>query len=181
MSMAAKPAPKPAPAAAGAPAAEPKKGFPIVLVLIVLVVGLGAGGGAAYFMLPKGESEAHAEEDPRAGGERKTDKRLPAQYVAMEPAFVVNLADEGSTRYLQTEIQVMARDPQTIADLTTHMPAVRNALLMLFARQTQAELRSPEGREALQTKSLEEINRVLKEETGYDGVEALFFTSFVTQ
>ena len=180
--MAAKPAPKPAPAAAGAPAAEPKKGFPIVLVLIVLLVGLGAGGGAAYFMLPKADAEGGGgQADAGHEGERSVDKRLPAQYLAMEPAFVVNLADEGSTRYLQTEIQLMARDPQTIADVTTHMPALRNALLMLFARQTQADLRSPEGREALQAKSLEEVNRVLKDETGHDGVEALFFTSFVTQ
>lgn len=179
--MAAKPAPKPVPAAAGAPTAAPKKGFPIVLVLLVLLVGLGAGGGAAYFMLPKAGTDSAGQAAAAPAGERTVDKRLPAQYLAMSPAFVVNLADEGSTRYLQTEIQLMARDPQTIADLTTHMPALRNALLMLFARQTQADLRSPEGREALQAKSLEEINRVLKDETGQGSVEALFFTSFVTQ
>jgi flagellar FliL protein len=176
--MAAKPSAKPA-AAPAAAADAPKKGFPIVLVLIVLLVGLGAGGGAAFFLLPKAESEAEASEDGKR--ERKTDKRLPAQYVALTPAFVVNLADEGSTRYLQAEIQVSSRDPQTIADLGAHSPAIRNALLMLFAKQTQADLRSIEGREKLQNAALDEINRVLEEETGHDGAEALFFTSFVTQ
>jgi flagellar FliL protein len=68
-----------------------------------------------------------------------------------------------------------------IADIGTHSPAIRNALLMLFARKTQAELRSVEGREQLQKDALAEVNRVLKAETGYEGVDALFFTSFVTQ
>lgn len=177
--MAAKPSAKPA-AAPAAAADAPKKGFPIVLVLVVLLVGLGAGGGAAFFLLPKSGAESAADADAKPA-RKPVDKRAPLQYVALQPAFVVNLADTGSTRYLQAELQVSARDPQTIADLNTHSPAVRNALLMLFAKQTQADLRSTEGREKLQADALAEINRVLKEETGHDGAEALFFTSFVTQ
>ena len=42
-------------------------------------------------------------------------------------------------------------------------------------------MRSAEGREKLQADALAEINRVLEEETGSGGVEALFFTSLVTQ
>jgi len=167
--MAAKPDAKPA-----ADAAPAKKGFPILLVLIVLIVGVGGGGAAAYFLLPKGG-------DAAAEAPAKEEKKAPAQYLALEPAFVVNLADEGSTRYLQTELQVMARDPKVIAELTTHMPAVRNALLMLFSKQKQADVRSQEGREKLQSDALVEINRVLEEETGSGSVEALFFTSLVTQ
>lgn len=178
--MAAKPAAKPSPVSAvpaAAPPEPPKKGKPILLVLIVLLLGLGAGGGAAWFFLAKPAAEgANAAETAAA-----PDKKAPAQYVALEPAFVVNLADEGSARYLQTELQVMSRDPKVIADLTTHMPAVRNALLMLFAKQKQADVRSEEGRQKLQTEALAEINRVLREETGNEGVEALFFTSLVTQ
>lgn len=179
--MAAKPAAKPAAAAAPAAGADaPKKGFPIVLVAVVLLAGLGVGGGAAFFLLPKPAAEAEASEAGQP--ERKPVERgTPAQYVALEPAFVVNLADEGSTRYLQTEVQLSSRDPQVIADIGTHSPAIRNALLMLFAKTTQAELRSIEGREQLQKDALAEVNRVLKDETGYDGVDALFFTSFVTQ
>jgi len=179
--MAAKPAAKPSPVAAVPAAAPPeaKPGKPIVLILVVLLLGLGAGGGAAWFLLPKpaADAQAHGEAAPSA----HADKKAPAQYVALEPAFVVNLADEGSARYLQTELQVMSRDPKVIADLTTHMPAVRNALLMLFSRQKQADVRSEEGRQKLQTEALAAINQVLKDETGHEGVEALFFTSLVTQ
>lgn len=177
--MAAKPSAKPA-AAATATADAPKKGFPVVLILVVLLVGLGAGGAVAFFALPKSTAEAGSSA-PAKPARKPVDPSSPAQYVPLQPAFVVNLADEGSTRYLQAEVQVSSRDPQVVADLGTHSPAIRNALLMLFAKKTQAELRSVEGREKLQTDALAEVNRVLKAETGYEGVDALFFTSFVTQ
>lgn len=177
--MAAKPSAKPA-AAPAAAAEAPKKGFPVMLVLIVLLAGLGAGGAAAFFLLPKPAADA-ASAEPAKPARKPVDAGAPAQYVPLQPAFVVNLADEGSTRYLQTEVQLSSRDPQVIADIGTHSPAIRNALLMLFARKTQAELRSVEGREQLQKDALAEVNRVLKAETGYEGVDALFFTSFVTQ
>ena len=54
-------------------------------------------------------------------------------------------------------------------------------LKSLTYRKTQADLRNKEGREQLQAAALEEVNRVLKEETGKGGVEAIFFMSFVTQ
>ena len=95
--------------------------------------------------------------------------------------LLVNLADEGGTRYLQAEVQVMTRKPAVLENVKTHTPAIRNALLMLFAQKTQADLRNKEGREQLQAAALEEVNRVLKEETGKGGVEAIFFMSFVTQ
>lgn len=174
--MAAKPPAKPAaPPAAAADA--PKKGFPVMLVLIVLLLGLGAGGGVAWFMLPKGEAAESAEGAPA----QSPDRRGPLQYIALTPAFVVNLADEGSPRYLQAEIQVSSRDAQAVKHLETHMPAVRNALLMLFARQTQAELRTAEGREKLQAETLAAINAVLEQEGGTAGVDGVFFTNFVTQ
>lgn len=177
--MAAKPSAKPATAPAAAVDA-PKKGFPVMLVLIVLLAGLGAGGGAAFFLLPKPAAEATAGA-PAKPARKPVDASAPAQYVPLQPAFVVNLADEGSTRYLQAEVQVSSRDPQVVTDLATHSPAIRNALLMLFAKKTQAELRSVEGRAQLQADALAEVNRVLKGETGHEGVDALFFTSFVTQ
>jgi flagellar protein FliL len=181
--MAANPAAKPSPgaaaSAASAPAPEPKKRRSWLKIMILLVLSLGAGGGAAWYFLQK---PATGEKGGAAGAAAaKTEKKPPAQYMALEPAFVVNLADEGSTRYLQTELQVMSRDPKAIADLNTHMPAVRNALLMLFSKQKQADVRSEEGRRKLQADALAEINRVLREETGKGDIEALFFTSLVTQ
>ncbi|MFY8134600.1 MAG: flagellar basal body-associated FliL family protein, partial [Aquimonas sp.] len=106
--MAAKPSAKPA-AAPAAAAEAPKKGFPVMLVLIVLLGGLGVGGGAAWFLLPKPEAEAAEAEAP---ARKEVPRGAPAQYVPLQPAFVVNLADEGSTRYLQAEVQLSSRDPQ---------------------------------------------------------------------
>jgi flagellar FliL protein len=61
------------------------------------------------------------------------------------------------------------------------MPRIRNNLLMLFSAQRCADVRDRAGREKLQAAALKEVQDVLQAETGKPGVEALYFTSFVTQ
>ncbi|MFN7550779.1 MAG: flagellar basal body-associated FliL family protein, partial [Pseudomonadota bacterium] len=62
-----------------------------------------------------------------------------------------------------------------------HTPAIRDRLLLLFGTKTAEELAAREGRETLRLMALAEANKVMLEETGKDAVEALYFTSFVTQ
>ncbi|MBS7457222.1 flagellar basal body-associated FliL family protein [Coralloluteibacterium stylophorae] len=156
-----------------------KKGKPIVLIALMLVIGIGGGAGGMWFMGKKGDGEAHAAE---AGAEEAPAAPAgPATYVPMEPAFVVNLADEGGTRYLQADVQLMTRDPLAAAALEANAPALRNGLLLLFAQQYADRLRTREDKERLQTEALAEIQRIMTAETGSPAAEALYFTSFVTQ
>jgi flagellar FliL protein len=53
--------------------------------------------------------------------------------------------------------------------------------LLLFGQQHAFDLSSRAGKETLQAKALAEIQRVLKEETGSPGIEAVYFSSFVIQ
>ncbi len=120
-------------------------------------------------------------EEGAAGARGSGSSKGAPIYFALEPPFTVNLADEGVTRYLQVEVQVMARKQDAIDAVTLHMPVIRNQLLLLFSQNKVEELRSREAREALQKKALEEVRKILKAETGKPGIEALYFTSFVTQ
>jgi flagellar protein FliL len=160
---------------ASAKASHGKSWLVPVLVAVVLAM---AGGAAAAWFLTRPAEPVDAEQ-----AEAKADsKRGPAVYLAIDPGFVVNLADENEIRYLQLEIQVMTRDPRLAADLDTHMPMIRNRLLLLFSQQKSADLRTREDKERLQNEALEEVRSVLKSEGGRSGgVEALLFTSFVTQ
>lgn len=107
--------------------------------------------------------------------------RAPAQYFALEPAFVVNLVDEDAVRYLQADVQLMTRDADTRIALEQQAPALRNRLLLLFGQQSSAQLGQRSGKERLQEKALAEVRQVLKHEGGADKVEAVIFTSLVTQ
>nr|WP_281379698.1 flagellar basal body-associated FliL family protein [Rehaibacterium terrae] len=99
----------------------------------------------------------------------------------MEPAFVVNLADRDLDRYLQVEVQVMTRDASVIPALEAHMPLIRNRLLLLFGQQHADQLRSREDKERLQEEALAELQAILAEVAGKPGIEAVYFTNFVTQ
>lgn len=155
--------------AEAAPAPKKKKTLLIVIGAVVLLAG---GGAGAYFALAGGGHDAKKAEAAAP---------LPAQYHALAPAFIVNLADTGSTRYLQADVQLMTRDAETLAAFKLHEPAIRNRLLLLFGSQREAQVADRAGKEALQKKALAEVRAVLKAEKAADKVDALYFTSLVTQ
>lgn len=143
---------------------------------------LAIGGGVGYMLLGgKSEPPAEAAEGAEAAAGKGKAKAKAPIYHALDPAFIVNLADDGGARYLQVEVQVMAREQTVLDAIDTHMPVIRSQLLMLFSQHTSEELRSREAREALKQAVLEEIQRILTAEIGKPGIEAVYFTSFVTQ
>ncbi len=105
----------------------------------------------------------------------------PAQYIALEPAFIVNLADTDGVRYLQADVQLQTRDPDTVAAIGLHTPIIRNRLLLLFGQQTSQQLTGRTGKERLQAQALAEVRAVLKAQHAANKVDALLFTSVVIQ
>ena len=178
----ASPAPGAAAAANAAPAAatsksKPKgkgKGSRKWLWIAVAVVVLGGGGGW-WWQHAKAASAHAASKVPVAKA------RAQAQYYALEPAFVVNLTDEESVRYLQADLQLMTRDDATLAAFANHAPAIRNRLLLLFGQQSAQQIAQRSGKERLQESALAEVRKLLKGEGAPDKVEAVIFTSLVTQ
>lgn len=168
-----------APAAATIPPKPPAKPKPsrkwLWIAVAVVVLGGGAGGGWWWWQHQKAASAEAAKKAPVATA------RVQAQYYALEPAFVVNLTDEESVRYLQADLQLMTRDDATLAAFAAHAPAIRNRLLLLFGQQSATQLAQRSGKERLQEAALGEVRKLLKGEGAPDKVEAVIFTSLVTQ
>lgn len=161
-----------------------KKSSPMKLVIVMIIgaillvavsmggvfflmksMGMGGGGGADH-------------------GQQTHDlSKEPPIYFPLEPAFVVNFKDRGRTRFLQVSMQVMTRDKEIITAMETHMPLIRNNILLVLSNQDSELLHSAEGKEKIRQQSLEEIKSILVKETGRVDVdiEGLYFTSFVTQ
>jgi flagellar FliL protein len=59
--------------------------------------------------------------------------------------------------------------------------AIRSQVLMMLAQQPVEALSSPDGKKALQGKIRTIINDILKQKTGYGGVDNVYFTNFVIQ
>jgi flagellar FliL protein len=75
----------------------------------------------------------------------------------------------------------MTRDAKVKEDITKHFPQVRNNLVLLLSAKTYEELNTVEGKAALRKQVLKEVQKVLEAETGKEGIEDVYFTSFVMQ
>jgi flagellar FliL protein len=110
--------------------------------------------------------------------------RPPPIYQAFDPPLIVSFQDQGSIRFLQATVEVMARDEPSIEAVKTHMPVLRNNLLNILSDKRLAELTSRDGKEALRKECLAEVQKVLKANATKQQpliVEDLYFTSFVVQ
>ena len=162
-----------APAENADEAAKPK-GKGKLLIIIGAVVVLAAGGGGFWFWKSR---QAHTEE-----AVAEAEPLAPLQFHPMDPAFVVNFPAASGARFLQLEVRIGSRVPEIIALLNANDPVIRNDLLLLFGAQQFAALSSREGKEKLRADTLEAVRKVVKAEGGEpEGVEAVFFTSFVMQ
>src|SRR5690606_4192398 len=106
-----------------APAASGSKLPWIIVVVLLLAI---AGGGVWWFM----QSRAA----PAAAGTTTTPAkpaRPPASYYALEPAFVVNLADTDAVRYLQADVQIMTREDRKSTRLNSSHVKISYAVFCL--------------------------------------------------
>lgn len=119
-------------------------------------------------------------EDGEGEGEGAVDDE--AKYFELSPPFVVNLQDTGKRiRFLQARIQILAYGNKKIEIVKTHDAAVRDALITLLSAQKREDISTAKKKKALQEKALKTVQKVLKEETGRQQIEGLYFTSFVVQ
>ncbi len=159
--------------AAAAPAgdAPAKKGSKKMIIIIAVVVLLLAAGGG-FFMMKKNAAAAEGEEGadgehapaaaaahaPAAPKPHKREPGHPPTYVALDP-FIVNLADRDSERYAQIGITLEVDEAKTGEEMKGYMPAIRNAILMILAHKTAAELLDREGKEKLAEEVMREAVR----------------------
>ncbi|MEM6998364.1 MAG: flagellar basal body-associated FliL family protein [Pseudomonadota bacterium] len=153
----------------------------IIATAVVLLIG---GGGGAYFMMGNSEAAVDPESNTAQAsvdGEDTTESLGEAYYFSLDPPFVVNFSGKSRARFLQVSIEGLTRDSTVKEDITKHLPQVRNNLVLLLSAKTYEELNSMEGKAGLRKQVLKEIQKILEAETGKEGVEDVFFTSFVMQ
>lgn len=154
----------------------------IIMGIVVLFLGVSAAATLALTgVLSKEEDRSATPAATGKDGDQQTRSKAPLNYVPLDPAFVVNFSGDSDVRFLQVTVEVGTRDPAVIDQVKEHRPAIRNALVLLFSSQQPEVLNTREGKEKLRSESLAEVQKVLKQETGRQGVESVFFTSFVMQ
>lgn len=113
------------------------------------------------------------------------DDAAPAQavYYQIAEPFTINFLNQSKqkARYLQIKVSLMAYDQAILDSAEANLPMLQDSLRSLFSEQSFESVSAVEGRNALQASSLNTIKSILKEETGQDNLDAVYFTSFILQ
>jgi len=158
-----------------APAGGKKK--LIIMILAVLLLVGGGVGGSLYFMGMIGGGSSKAVEEH---GAHKEVKKVPI-YFAFPQAFTVNIETDQGLRFLQLSVEVMAYDQASIDAIVSHMPAIKNNIILLLSNQVYGDLVSIEGKKKIRQKVLSEMQAVLDKYETKSTVEEIYFTNFVMQ
>ena len=154
---------------------------PVKLIIIIFLCFMLATGGTIAALFMAGVFDRGEGGDDGDAGQATEEIISEAIYIPLEPAFVVNFAQGSQARFLQVTLEVMTRHAEVEQQLAKHMPVIRNNLVLLFSSQTYEDVSSLAGKEKLRESALAEVQKILEENTGSPGVEALYFTSFVMQ
>ncbi len=106
------------------------------------------------------------------------------EYIELQPPFITNYGGVGPLKYLKAEVSIRVKSREGEANLKHHQAHIRNNLVMLFSRQTEESISSQAGREKLRLEAMESIRQIMVSEYGEKGfnmLDDLLFTSFVTQ
>jgi flagellar FliL protein len=159
--------------------------------LILLIVGaillLGIGIGAGFFVgnmaaddPDSAESAEVDEEEEEEDSDRKKKDDRHNIYITVGKLLAA-VEHNGSTRYIQAEVDLVGYEKSVMDDAQHNVPALRNRLLLLFASQNFDDVRTIAGRERLRVESLKAVNDVLELGPKGDRVEDVYFTAFVIQ
>lgn len=173
------------------------------LILLLLVVLLGAGGGYyAMYGLPgshagrageeehpeqpqlvvrDGVSEGAAERARAAARAGRPDPRVfKTTYIPLEGNFTSNL--RGGDAFVQVGLGLSTfYDDHVKENVERNMMAIRSAIILTLSEADPIEITTLSGKEALKESLKNAINRVLTNQEGFGGIDAVYFTSFVTQ
>ena len=115
------------------------------------------------------------------------DEAAPAAprlvYYEMRPTFITNFGPVDTPRLMYLKADVSLRVPSGSGQLAadTHLPALRNELVLLLSRLDEDAVVTSEGREDVRLEAKAALNRVLEREEGEALIEDLLFTNFIVQ
>ena len=99
-----------------------------------------------------------------------------AAYHDLKPSLVSNLT--GGPKYIRCDIQLMTMNADNLPQIELHQAALRHELLMLISGQDGPSLKTPDGKESLRKAALTAIQDRLKDLTGDELIDDLYFTSY---
>ena len=105
------------------------------------------------------------------------------QYVKLTKGMVINYGEPSLNRLKYLKVVVDVRVPSAgAAELVEyHLPALLDALVIVFTNSEDELIRSSGGKEEIRQQALVKLKSVMSSEEGDEVIEDLLFSSFVVQ
>ncbi len=159
-------------AAGGKAEKSKKKRSPLLLILLIGIPVLLLGGLAAFHFLMGGLPFLSSEDENTA----EVVEALPRYTYAMQE-FQVNLADEGTRRFLRTTIDLAYNEKKLTKEIDTRQSELRSHIISILRSKYVSDLGEPGGMKALEQDLLQKLNSLL--EAGE--IEAIYYKEFIFQ
>jgi flagellar FliL protein len=190
---------------------KPKKGKGLVGKLLIGTVLLGAGGGGAFGMMQAGMlgggggggEHAKVDNNPRLVRKGEEDPYAPKSENEKEGASLGEIHGDGGSEYqtsyysfsedftsnlknsdalLQVALAASThRDGRVLLWMKKHELAIRSRMLEVLADTPEEDVYTLVGKEKLQKRMTAAINKVLTDNEGFGGVDAVYFRNFIIQ
>ena len=152
----------------------------LIIALVAFIV-LGGGGAFAFYMMraPAQSVDGDSHGDSHEKKKKKKKKESEHGLVSLEP-FVVNLADQGGSRFLRLSLRLVVDTPEEAEKVQKNdvlLVRVRSAILELLTQQTADQLVTTEGKATLKTAIAEHLKTLLEDTEVTD----VLFSDFVVQ
>jgi len=113
----------------------------------------------------------------------ETAEEEQLRYVPLQPSFVTNFGDgaDGRLQYVKADVSLRVSSAAAASAVRYHLPALRNAVVLLLSRQDASSVSTGSGREAIRAEALAELRAILEAEEGEPYIEDVLFTNFLVQ
>jgi flagellar FliL protein len=155
--------------------APPPKSRKKLFVIAGAVLALAAGSGGAFLALRKPHDPAAAGAHAEAAHAKKAPTYIPFD------AIIVNLREESGERMIQVAFSFETTDPKAADAVRSHLPAIRNRLILLISSRTAQEIAGREGKERLAADMLAEARIAMGATKEAPMVDAIHFSSLIIQ
>ncbi|QUM74929.1 flagellar basal body-associated protein FliL [Moritella sp. 24] len=101
-------------------------------------------------------------------------------YFGLEPDIITNyISETNKIGFISVSIEFMLADNKSLDVIEKHEPLIRDKIISLLGQQSPQHLRSLTGREEVRKMIQNEVNSLLKQESGEAVIENLLFTKYL--
>lgn len=104
-------------------------------------------------------------------------------YYGFDPDIVTNYVAENrrTLGYVRVSVELMLPNKEMLKTIEYHEPMILDSIIGILSKQPEQKIKSLTGREEVRQQILEQLQQILKRETGQTMIQDVLFTKYMYQ